>query len=304
MPIKTAVLWCLLLASVSGACDGLRLPRAPAEGTSAAREAPAPRPEASAPRRRAAKSGDGSSADQAENFGRIRSGLRRLVAAEETFFAENGTYTEDIDRLRFKSEDGTELRFLWLSVDGWAASGTHRSLPGRDCVIYVGRRRSPPTTLKYVRHGKEGVPVCDAPQPPPRPSTPAPAAPAKTANAAGEGVGRDSAASDTASALDAVNPTVMMKVDLRNLVRSQQTFFAQQGVYSRSTEPFALQYLWHRGVSVAIVSADVESWAARATHTARPGKSCVIWFGPVPTHPVTTASGRVPDRPGIPACDD
>ena len=95
-----------------------------------------------------------------------------------------------------------------------------------------------------------------------------------------------------------------MKVDLRNLVRSQQTFYAQQGVYARSTEPFALQYLWHRGVTVTILSADVESWAARATHISRRGKSCVIWFGPVPTRPTTSADGRVADRAGVPMCDD
>jgi hypothetical protein len=109
---------------------------------------------------------------------------------------------------------------------------------------------------------------------------------------------------DTGNALDLVEPNIQMRVDLRNLVRSQDTWYGTQGVYSRRTEPFALQYLWHRGVTITILSANDVSWSARATHANRPGKSCVIWFGPVATRPVTQAQRRTPERPGIPACDD
>jgi hypothetical protein len=251
-----------------------------------------------------AQPGGGESAeDEAEGFGRIRSGLRRLVSAEETFFAENGTYTDDLELRGFRPESGTEVRFLWVSVSGWAASGTHPAIAGKDCVIYVGRQHGAPTTLKYVRKGREGVPVCDAPTPPVRP-VPAPAAAQTAANPVKETATTDTIAPDTANSLDALDPVVAMKVDLRNLVRSQQTFLAQQGVFARSTEPFALQYLWHRGVAITILSADAVSWAARATHVSRAGKSCVIWFGPVPTRPASAAAKRVADREGVPVCDD
>ena len=94
-----------------------------------------------------------------------------------------------------------------------------------------------------------------------------------------------------------------MRVDLRNLVRSQDTYFGTQGVYSRRTEPFALQYLWHRGVIISILSANDAAWSARAYHVARPGKSCVIWLGPVAQRPVTEADKRSPEQPGTPVCD-
>ena len=97
---------------------------------------------------------------------------------------------------------------------------------------------------------------------------------------------------------------MQMRVDLRNLVRSQDTWYAQQGVYSRRTEPFALQYLWHRGVKITILSANDDSWSARATHASRPGKSCVIWLGPVRRSPPPNAEKHVPDQPGMPVCDD
>ena len=230
------------------------------------------------------------SVEEDEAFNLIRRGLRRLVAAEQGFFAENGAYSEDLERLRFSPERGTQVRFLWVTREGWAASGTHAAIPGRDCVIFVGRVNAAPTSLKYVRTAREGVPACDVTPPPPqRSDAPAPVV---------------SRAVDTGSALEAVNPFVQMRVDLRNLGRSQDAYHATQGTFSKRLEPLALQFLWQRGVTVAILNADAYSWAARASHAAEPGKSCVVWFGPVRVRPVTDAQQRSSERAGIPACDD
>lgn len=295
---------------MGAACDGLRLPAPPANTTTVAETAsPPPAPKPNRAPKRAVKADP---AFDAERFGAIRRGLRRLVVAEETYYAENGVYTEDMARMGFTPEKETEVRFLWLARTGWAASSTHPGMPGRDCVIFVGRAHGAPTTLKDVRSGKEGVPVCDvsprarvasvaptpaaAAEPPPPASEPA-APVASAAEAAATGA-------DTGSALDAVNPSVQMRVDLRNIVRSQDTYFGLQGVYSRRTEPFALQYLWHHGVKVTILGANDQSWSARATHASRPGKSCVIWLGPVPQRPATESQKRVPTEPATPVCDD
>jgi hypothetical protein len=222
-----------------------------------------------------------------EYFAHIRQNLRALVAAEEAFYAENGAYSDDFSFIRFRPEHEVEVRFLWVTPEGWAASGTHPQLDGRDCVTFVGRAQAPPTTLKYVRSGREGVVICDEPG---RPSPPAAQAPAPDRP-------------DTANALASVAPAVAMKVDLRNLVQSQRTYFAMQGIYARRTEPLALQYLWHPGVRVKILSADAQSWAAKATHSRFPGRSCVIWVGAVPDRPVTERQGLRADAPGVPVCD-
>jgi hypothetical protein len=241
----------------------------------------------------------GDAAGEASNFEQIRRTLRRLVAAEEAFYGENGVYTEELSRLGYKPTGGIDVRFLWLTRSGWGATGTHPQLAGRNCVIFVGREHAAPATAKYARSGKEGVPVCDASPPRAAPTaSPVGPSPAAAATAGPE------AAADTTSALDAVAPTVQMKVDLRNLARSQDTYIRVQGFYARRTAPFALQYLWHKGVTLTILSAGKESWSARATHVHRDGKSCVIWFGPVPTRPTTWAQNRTPDQPLVPACDD
>jgi hypothetical protein len=288
----------LLLASVlvSGACSDLKnLARVPARAAADSAE-PADLPPVSRRSGGAEPALDPVSA--AANFAKIRSTLRRLVEAEETFFAENGTYSDDLGHIGMRSDPSTRIRFLWISRDGWAASGSHPELPGRDCVVFVGQAQAPPTTLRYVRSGREGVPVCDEarsraprPQTSTRSSRPPLAEPAPPP-------------ADTGSALDVLDPRVLMKVDLRNLVHSQETYLKMQGTYARRPETLALQYAWHRHVQVKILSADGESWAARATHERFPGKSCVIWFGPVSQRPRTDAQHRTGDRTGVPVCDD
>jgi hypothetical protein len=231
--------------------------------------------------------------NEEQGFARVRSSLRRLVAAEESFFAENGTYSDDLSVISFTPDSNTAVRFLWITRDGWAASGTHAGLPDKDCVVFVGPVQAAPTTLKYVRDGKEGVPVCDdsalrepvsSPPPEPKPA--------------------EATIRDTGSALADLDPRTLMKADLRNLVRSQETYFATQGVYALRTEPLALQYLWRPGVRVKILSADRQSWAARATHPRLPGKSCVIWFGSPSRRPATHAQRRQSAEAGVPVCDE
>lgn len=287
-------------------CNGLRLPAPRSESAAATPVQPTPPPAPASPKAPpgSKKPGKSDPALDAARFDQIRGGLRRLVVAEENYYAENGIYTQDLTRIGFRPEADTRIQFLWSSRAGWAASATQAQLGGRDCVVFVGREHEAPATARHGRTGKEGVPVCDdrpllrpqaaaaptAPAAPPAPVAPQ-SAPAATAR-------------DTSSALDEVTSNVQMRVDLRNLVRSQESYRGNQGVYSRRMEPFALQFLWRRGVSITILSADDASWSAMATHASRPGKSCVVWFGPVPKKPATLGQNRVPEQPGTPACDD
>jgi hypothetical protein len=286
----------LLIPLLLSGCKDFQLPGRAGNDANAL---PPPPESPARPRARRDPAREVASAEQERLFfDQIRRGLRRLVVAEEGFFAENGVYTGDLERLGYTTEGETGIRFLWVSRDGWAASGTHPSVPGKDCVTFVGRAHGAPTTLKYVRRGREGAPVCDVAA-----TGAAPHASTTTASP-GPNPAPASPPADTGSALDLVNPFVQMKVDLRNLVRSQDAYLATQGIYSRRTEPFSLQYLWHRGVTIRVLSADPDSWSARAVHQKQAGKSCVIWFGPVSSRPATEAQKRVPERSGVPVCDD
>jgi hypothetical protein len=281
-------------AVLATACKDLLPERKPTvSADSAIPPAPAPAP----PPQRAPHPSEASVETETKSFDQIRRSLRRLVAEEEGFFAENGVYTADFERLGFRPEGESEVRFVWVKRDGWAASGTHAAIKGKDCVVFVGRPSPAPATQKYRRRGRAGTIICDA-QSSPRP--PVATAPSSSATSTSP----SPALPDTGNVLDVLDPLVVMKVDLRNLVRSQDTYFATQGIYARRTDPLPLQYLWHKGVSIRILSATRDSWSARATHVARPGTSCVIWYGPVSARPETEVSKRVPDRSAVPVCDD
>jgi hypothetical protein len=278
------------LALVTSGCSDLPLPRGSADVASdTVPEAPS-LPKGPSSRR----AGKVASINEREGFARVRGSLRRLVAAQENFYAENGSYTEDLSLIGFRPEPNTTVRFLWITRDGWAASGMHSGMPGKDCVVFVGKAESAPTTLKYIRVGREGVTVCDDSSSPSRPAAPAPR-PEPTATPP---------LPDTGSVLSALDPRTLMKVDLRNLARSQETYLATQGVYARRTQPLAIQYLWRDGVDIRILAANRQSWSARATHVRFPGRSCVIWFGPVSQRPVTDAQRRQSPQSGVPVCDD
>ena len=230
-------------------------------------------------------------------FRDISQTLRRLVVAEQSFFAENGAYSADLGRVGFRPLGNSEVEFLWVTKEGWAARATHPVLPGRDCVTYTGGGGPVPSTRRLGRSGKEGVVVCDLvlpAQPVRRPAPP----PRDTARAPTPAI------VDTTSALDAVDPLVQMKVDLRKLGFAQSAYFGTQGRYSRRLETLPLQFGWQRGVHVAVTQADQYSWIARATHESRPGKNCVVWYGRPTRRPATADQQKVPEQAGVPVCDD
>ncbi len=282
------------LAVLVSACDGIlpsrRQPALQAATSVESVSAQAARP--AAKRKGGVESATPVAPEEAVSaFDQIRRSLRVLVAAEQGFYAENGAYTEDLTGLGFRPSGESQVKFLWATPAGWAASGSHPAMPGRDCVVFVGKANAPPTTLRYTRSGREGVVVCDL------------QSEARTATAAGGSGPSAPPAADTASALDAVNPSVQMKVDLRNLAKAQDAYYAIQGIYSRRPELLQLQFGWQRGVTVTVLDANRTSWTARATHASRPGESCVVWFGSPPTRPVTQADRKKPDRQGVPVCD-
>ena len=279
------------------ACEDLLPGRRQAPVAIAASEsAPAKPRRPATPPDTAAREATGPEAEAA--FREISQTLRRLVAAEQSFFAENGTYSADLGRVGFRPLGASQVEFLWVTKDGWAARATHPVLPGRDCVTFTGGGGPVPATRRLKRSGREGVVACDFVFPAQLVRRPSPAdtahAPAPT----------PTPVVDTSSALDAVNPVVQMRVDLRKLAQAQTAYFGTQGTYSRRVETLPLQFGWQRGVSVTLIHADRRSWTARATHDARPDKSCVVWFGRPLRRPMTAAQQKVPPRSGVPLCDD
>jgi hypothetical protein len=120
--------------------------------------------------------------------------LRNVLAAQEGYYSENGTYTTNMTVLgRFDSglapakmnstrHDSVSVQVIFAGGRGWTGIASHWGLRGRSCVVYVGIAEELPklpiTRADRRTPTEEGVPICDsAPAPtPPAPSS-APAQP-------------------------------------------------------------------------------------------------------------------------------
>jgi hypothetical protein len=79
----------------------------------------------------------------------LKSTLRNVVAAQDSYKARHGKYAGSL-------EAATE--------SGWRAKATHRTRPGRSCVVFVGKLRAgeaPRTDGDGEMAGEERVPLCD-----------------------------------------------------------------------------------------------------------------------------------------------
>lgn len=88
------------------------------------------------------------------NFAAIKSDLKNLSTAEESFFYENRRYTTDLDSLKARASRGVVLT-ITLDGPGWQAVAYHpESFPQR-CALFYGTNNpiAPATT--------EGVIACN-----------------------------------------------------------------------------------------------------------------------------------------------
>jgi prepilin-type N-terminal cleavage/methylation domain-containing protein len=77
----------------------------------------------------------------------LRTDLRNLASAEESFFATNSRYTTDIDSLNYRGSPGVVVTIPEATPRGWSASATHPESYPLKCAIYEGSAAPlPPAT--------------------------------------------------------------------------------------------------------------------------------------------------------------
>jgi hypothetical protein len=87
--------------------------------------------------------------------------LRRLVSLNEVYHAKNKKYASSISDLTgFHPSAGVTVTVGQATANGWSASATAGSAPGKSCVIYVGSVSAPKTQAQGMS-GPEAVPTCD-----------------------------------------------------------------------------------------------------------------------------------------------
>ncbi len=85
----------------------------------------------------------------------MKSDLRNLVAAEESYFAEYVTYAGSVANLNYNVSTGNTVNLISITATGtgWSATATNTGT-AQTCGIYVGNA-TPPFPGQY-----EGQPVC------------------------------------------------------------------------------------------------------------------------------------------------
>jgi len=84
----------------------------------------------------------------------MRSDLRNLVTAEESYFADSLRYTKSLRALHFKPSPGVMVTIDQVVGEAWRGTAKHTAAPEWACGIYVGSL--PP----YLPGQKEAVPRC------------------------------------------------------------------------------------------------------------------------------------------------
>ena len=84
----------------------------------------------------------------------MKSDLRNLVSAQESFFADSAKYTTDLVVLGFKQSTGVTAPTIATYPGAWTATNGHTQLTGTTCGIGVN------TTNPTVATAGEGEPAC------------------------------------------------------------------------------------------------------------------------------------------------
>jgi hypothetical protein len=101
----------------------------------------------------------------------MKARLRELVVQEESFYAQNKSYTRNVNRVSAltKADSSTgsvQIEILFANSKAWTAVASHPNAPGRTCVAYVGNPEAIPMIPRTRHEGNsasmEGIPACDA----------------------------------------------------------------------------------------------------------------------------------------------
>ena len=77
------------------------------------------------------------------NTAALKSDLRNLTVAQESYFYENQAYTTDPLALSFSASQNVALTFVTASGAGWSATATHAVASPTTCGIYFGSVAAP-----------------------------------------------------------------------------------------------------------------------------------------------------------------
>ena len=84
----------------------------------------------------------------------MKSDLRNLISAEESFFSDSARYSTNVTSLNFKSTTGVTAPAITIYAGAWTATNSHTQLAAIQCGIGVN------TTNPMIAVSGEGEAAC------------------------------------------------------------------------------------------------------------------------------------------------
>lgn len=84
----------------------------------------------------------------------MKSDLRNLLNAEESFFADSARYTSNLASLNFRPSPGANPPVINVYAGAWTATNSHTQLSGAQCGIAAN------TTNPLFGAAADGEPAC------------------------------------------------------------------------------------------------------------------------------------------------
>ncbi len=79
----------------------------------------------------------------------MRSDLRNLATAEESYYYSNNAYSNNLGSLNYLSSVGVTVSIPEATSGGWSGSATHTALGAEKCTVYFGTAAAvAPSTLE------------------------------------------------------------------------------------------------------------------------------------------------------------
>lgn len=89
------------------------------------------------------------------NAAALKSDLRTLATAQESYFYEHNTYANDVTLLNLDASPGVVITIVSATAAGWGAQVTHPQSFPLTCAMFTGTVDTPPTPATI-----EGLVAC------------------------------------------------------------------------------------------------------------------------------------------------
>jgi prepilin-type N-terminal cleavage/methylation domain-containing protein len=81
----------------------------------------------------------------------MRSDLRNLATAEESYYYSTDTYSTDLTAINFSPSQGVTVTVGEATVSGWSATDSHVGASSANCAMFIGTAAPPaPATVESV----------------------------------------------------------------------------------------------------------------------------------------------------------